>query len=67
MLTITIYLIIFAVVLEFFNNKLTGQVPGGLCAVATIEDLTADCADPDAPNYVFCGCCTACYPLDEED
>jgi len=54
------------ITLEFFNNRLTGRVPGGLCTfVNTIEDLTADCGDPNAQNYVFCGCCTACYPLNE--
>jgi len=49
--------------LELFNNTLTGEIPAELCTRTNINDLTADCTIPGAVNYVYCGCCTACYPF----
>jgi hypothetical protein len=37
------------------NNLLTGTVPSGMCAVASLMALTADCA-----NEITCECCTSC-------
>lgn len=46
----------------FFNgNNFVGSMPQRVCALGTLQALTADCAG-ETPK-IDCDCCTLCFPL----
>jgi Leucine-rich repeat (LRR) protein len=48
----------------FHRNNFQGSMPELVCALANLEELTADCFDlpgRGSPPYVACDCCTQCF------
>ena len=48
--------------MDLRGTNLTGEVPGGVCALESLEELKADCSmnNDKSPGKIICLCCTWC-------